>query len=301
MLLILDDLYERGRLEHELAGAIAVTTSPAEATILLTGPSPLGERELDRSPATRLVITGSTGFDHLDLAAIHARGAVACNVPSYCSRDVADHALACALAGLRGIAGLDRSVRAGMWDYQAAGELRRARGSTIGIVGLGRIGTLVAADARALGMRVLATDPHVDEAAAAAVGATLVPLETVLGESDIVSVHAPLTDETRHLIGRDELARMRPGSILINNARAGLVEIEQLIHALAQDRPGWAFLDVWDVEPPDPHDQRLDTPTLIVTPHAAWWSRAAEASLFVQIADAVRAHLGGGAPEGLLR
>ena len=292
MLLILDDLYERGRLEPELAGAIAVTTSPAEATILLTGPSPLDDRELDRSPATRLVITGSTGFDHLDLAAIHARGAVACNVPSYCSRDVADHALACALAGLRGIAGLDRSVRAGSWNYQAAGELRRVRDATIGIIGLGRIGTLVAADARALGMRVLACDPHV--------AAATDSLETVLGESDIVTVHAPLTSETRHLIGRDELAQMRTGSILINNARAGLVEIEQLIHALAQDRPSWAFLDVWDVEPPDPHDQRLDTPTLVVTPHAAWWSQAAEASLYMQIADAVREHLAGRAPEGAL-
>ncbi len=292
MLLILDDLYERGRLEHELAGAIAVTTSPAEATILLTGPSPLGEAQLDRSPGTRLVITGSTGFDHLDLAAIHARAAVACNVPSYCSRDVADHALACALAGLRGIAGLDRSVRMGLWDYQAAGELRRVRDSTIGIIGLGRIGTLVAADARALGMRVLACDPYVEAATES--------LETVLAESDVVTVHAPLTPETRHLIGRDQLALMGPGSIFINNARAGLVDIEQLIHALAQDRPGWAFLDVWDVEPPDPHDQRLDTPTLVVMPHAAWWSHAAEASLYAQIADAVREHLAGRTPEGTL-
>ena len=292
MLLILDDLYERGRLEHELAGAIAVTTSPAEATILLTGPSPLGEAQLDRSPGTRLVITGSTGFDHLDLAAIHARAAVACNVPSYCSRDVADHALACALAGLRGIAGLDRSVRMGLWDYQAAGELRRVRDSTIGIIGLGRIGTLVAADARALGMRVLACDPYVEAATES--------LETVLAESDVVTVHAPLTPETRHLIGRDQLALMGPGSIFINNARAGLVDIEQLIHALAQDRPGWAFLDVWDAEPPDPHDQRLDTPTLVVTPHAAWWSHAAGASLYAQIADAVREHLAGHTPEGTL-
>ena len=292
MLLILDDLYERGRLERELAGALGVTTTPAEATVLLTGPSPLGDAQLDRSPGTRLVITGSTGFDHLDLAAIHARGAVACNVPSYCSRDVADHALACALAGLRGIAGLDRSVGMGRWDYQAAGELRRVRGSTIGIIGLGRIGTLVAADARSLGMRVLACDPYVEAATES--------LETVLAESDVVTVHAPLTPETRHLIGRDQLALMRPGSILINNARAGLVDIEQLIHALAQDRPGWAFLDVWDVEPPDPHDQRLDTPTLVVTPHAAWWSHAAEASLYAQIADAVREHLAGRSPEGIL-
>ena len=292
MLLILDDLYERGRLEHELAGALGVTTTPAEATVLLTGPSPLGDAQLDRSPGTRLVITGSTGFDHLDLAAIHARGAVACNVPSYCSRDVADHALACALAGLRGIAGLDRSVGMGRWDYQAAGELRRVRDSTIGIIGLGRIGTLVAADARSLGMRVLACDPYVEAATES--------LETVLAESDVVTVHAPLTPETRHLISRDQLALMRPGSILINNARAGLVDIEQLIHALAQDRPGWAFLDVWDVEPPDPHDQRLDTPTLVVTPHAAWWSHAAEASLYAQIADAVREHLAGRSPEGIL-
>ena len=292
MLLILDDLYERGRLEHELAGALGVTTTPAEATVLLTGPSPLGDAQLDRSPGTRLVITGSTGFDHLDLAAIHARGAVACNVPSYCSRDVADHALACALAGLRGIAGLERSVGMGRWDYQAAGELRRVRDSTIGIIGLGRIGTLVAADARSLGMRVLACDPYVEAATES--------LETVLAESDVVTVHAPLTPETRHLISRDQLALMRPGSILINNARAGLVDIEQLIHALAQDRPGWAFLDVWDVEPPDPHDQRLDTPTLVVTPHAAWWSHAAEASLYAQIADAVREHLAGRSPEGIL-
>ena len=296
MLLILDDLYDRAVLERELAGALAITHDPAEATILLTGPEPLGERELERSPATELVITGSTGFDHLDRAAIAGHGAIACNIPAYCSRDVADHALACALASLRGIVGLDRSVQLGTWDYQAAGELRRVRGATLGIVGLGRIGRLLAADAGALGMRVIATDPYVEQSA----GVELTTLEAVLAESDVVSLHAPLSDETRGLIGAERLALMRPGSTLINTARAGLVEIEDLVHALAQDRPAWAFMDVWDVEPPDPHDQRLDAPTLVLTPHAAWWSHDAESALLAQIADAVREHLAGRPPEGLL-
>ena len=251
-------------------------------------------------PRARVAVTGSTGYDHMDLDHLRAAGVVGYCTPGYCSREVADFALACALAGLRGIVGLDRAMQTGVWEERAAGTTHRIRGSVLGVVGLGKIGGLVARDATALGMRVLASDPVASDEAFAEAGAERSELGDLLAASDVVTLHAPHVRGAAPLLGRKEVPLFKPGSILVNAARAELIDIEELIHGLAQGRPAWAFMDVWDSEPPEPDDHRLDAPNLVLTPHAAWYSPESEAALYERIAETTLAALRGETTRGLV-
>jgi phosphoglycerate dehydrogenase-like enzyme len=168
------------------------------------------------------------------------------------------------------------------------------------VIGLGRIGSLVARDAAGLGMRVLATDPVASDEAFAAAGAERSELDALLAASDVVTLHAPYVRGTPPLLGRREIALFKPGSIFIDAARAELVDIGELIHGLARERPAWAFMDVWDQEPPLPGDHRLDAPNLVLTPHAAWYSPDAEAALYERIAEAAVTALRGETARGLI-
>jgi D-3-phosphoglycerate dehydrogenase len=251
-------------------------------------------------PNARAVITGSTGYDHFVLDDLRAAGVAGYCTPDYCSREVADFALACALAGLRGLVGLDRAMQAGVWEERAAGTTHRVRGSVLGVIGLGKIGSLVARDAAALEMRVLATDPVASDEAFAAVGAERAELGDLLAAADVVTLHAFHVRGAAPLLGREEIALFKPGSILIDAARAELIDIEELIHGLALGRPAWAFMDVWDHEPPLPGDHRLDAPNLVLTPHAAWYSPDAEDALYARIAETAAAALRGETARGLV-
>ncbi|HET6171040.1 MAG TPA: NAD(P)-dependent oxidoreductase [Gaiellales bacterium] len=251
-------------------------------------------------PQARAVITGSTGYDHFALEDLRAAGVAGYCTPGYCSREVADFALACALAGLRGVVGLDRAMQAGLWEERAAGTTRRVSGSVLGVIGLGKIGSLVARDAAALGMRVLATDPVATDEAFAEARAERAGLSELLAASDVVTLHAPHVRGADPLLGRGEVALFKAGSILVNAARAELIDIEELIHGLALGRPAWAFMDVWDQEPPAPDDHRLDAPNLVLTPHAAWYSPDSEAALYECIAETAAAVLRGEIARGLV-
>ena len=251
-------------------------------------------------PNARLAITGSTGYDHMDLDDLRSAGVAAYCTPDYCTREVADFALACALAGLRGIVGLDRAMRAGVWNERAAGETHRVRGSVLGVIGLGKIGGMVARDASALGMRVLASDPAGGDERFAAAGAERVELAELLATSDVVTLHAFYVRGSRPLLGAAELALLKPGSILVNAARSELLDLDALVEGLAHNRPGWAFMDVWDDEPPVPGDTRVDAPNLILTPHAAWYSPEADDALYLRIAEVAAAALRGETARGLI-
>jgi D-3-phosphoglycerate dehydrogenase / 2-oxoglutarate reductase len=274
---------------------------PAEVVALVSGGGVTVDAGLLATyPAARVAITGSTGYDHMDLGDLRAAGVAAYCTPDYCSREVADFALACVLAGLRGIVGLDRAMQAGVWEERAAGVTRRVRGSVLGVIGLGKIGSLVARDASALGMRVLASDPVASDEAFAAAGAERSEFDALLAASDAVTLHAPYVRGSAPLLDSDEFALLKPGSILVNAARAELIDIEALIHGLAEDRPAWAFMDVWDNEPPLPDDHRLDAPNLVLTPHAAWYSPEADNALYERIAEVARAALRGETARGLI-
>jgi D-3-phosphoglycerate dehydrogenase len=265
--------------------------------VLVPPEVPVGASELEALPDVRIVAATSTGFDHLDLAAIASAGAWATHCPGYCDEEVAEHAIAFSLDLLRGTTLLDRSVRAGHWNELVL-EPRRVAGSVMGIVGMGRIGRQVAARAQALGMHVLGHDPFVDPDQAA--GTELVELGTLLEQADVVTLHTTLNPQTHGLIGRSELARMRPQAYLVNCARAALVDHGALGEALRSGRLAGSALDVLPHEPPRPDEPALSWPRTLLNPHAAWYSPGSATAPYRMAAEAVGAVLEGREPYGAL-
>jgi D-3-phosphoglycerate dehydrogenase len=258
---------------------------------------PVTEEDFRRLPALRVVSTCSVGYDHVDLEAAARRGIWVCNVPDYCIDEMADSTIALVLALLRGTVFLDRSVRRGDWDDHAAGTLRRVAGTRLGIIGLGRIGRAVAARAAALGFEIRAHDPFVSDGDIEAAGARPASLDELLRACDALSLHLPLTPDTEALIGARELALMPPGSYLVNTARARLLDWEAFLDALRSGHLAGAALDVLPVEPPTGEQPAPELPNLIVTPHAAWYSRDSEREVYRRATLAVRAVLEGRVPE----
>jgi D-3-phosphoglycerate dehydrogenase / 2-oxoglutarate reductase len=299
-------------VDHEaLAAALAranVSVAPLDGALagddvvgVVAWERPVGEADLARLPRLRVVLTPSVGFDHIDLDAARRHGGVwVCHVPDYCVEEMADTALALSLALMRGVVELDRRVRAGQWDAEGAGPLRRVRGTRLGVVGFGRIGAALASRAGALGFEVWASDPGVADETIAAAGVRPAALGDLLGACHVVSLHAPLTPVTEGLIGAAEIAAMPRGALLVNTARAGLCDTGALLAALDEGRLGGVALDVLDVEPPTAEHPAPRAANLIVTPHAAYASPEADAELQRRVAAALSAVLDGRAPEGVL-
>ena len=256
--------------------------------------------DMARLPGLRVIATATTGFDNVDTEAAAQRGIWVCNVPEYCVEEVADSTIALLLALARGVVLLDRGVRAGGWDDHAAGPLPRLSGMRLGIVGFGRIGRAVARRAQALGMETWASDPVVPEPEIEAAGVTPASFEDLLRQCGALTLHLPLTKGHHHLIGAPELALMAPGSYLINAARGPLVDTDAMLAALDSGRLAGAALDVLPVEPPTEEHPAPRHPRLIVTPHAAWYSPAAEREVVRLATLSLRAVLDGGEPEGVV-
>jgi D-3-phosphoglycerate dehydrogenase len=274
-------------LEGELDARLAPAADPDEApdvVAIVTGVVPIGVGDVEPYPALRSVVTCSIGTDHIDVDGLEARGIAVRNTPTYCTDEVADHALACVLAGLRGLVPLDAAVRAGEWDWRTAGLLRRVDTSCLGIIGYGRIGRSLAAKAAALGMTVLAHDPYVEDAP----DAELVGLDELLERADAVSLHMPGTPGMAAVLGAAQLDRLRPHAIVVNHSRPALVDLEAMLARLRDGRLAAAFWDVWPEEPADPTDPRLATRGLVVSPHAAWYSAEAEDANYAEAIAAVR-------------
>jgi D-3-phosphoglycerate dehydrogenase / 2-oxoglutarate reductase len=272
-----------------------------DVVALLTGPDfPVTEAELARLPALEVVATCSVGYDHVDLDAAAARGVWVCNVPDYCVQEMADSSLALLLALLRGVVVLDRGVREGKWDHTVAGPLPTLRGTRLAVLGFGRIGRELARRALALGFDVWGVDPHVPDEDIAAFGVRPATLEDALESCTAFSLHALLTPETRGLIGAEALARMPRGSLLVDTARAALVDFEAVLGALDSGQLAGAAFDVLPVEPPTPEAPAPEHPRLIVNPHAAWYSPATEREAYRRPAVAVREALEGRKPADAL-
>ncbi len=224
------------------------------------------ERVLDACPNLELISIWGTGTDNVDLAVCARRGITVANTPGVNAHAVAEHTMALMLAVTRRIPTVDRAVRAGEWPRGFSMQLE---GNTLGIVGLGAIGARVARLASAFGMKILASTWGDDAGRAAAVGATHVPLETLLRESDVVSLHLRLSDDTRGILGRDRLALMKPTAVLVNTARGALVDHDALVAALQGGQIAGAGLDVFHVEPMPPGDPLRELPNVVLTPHSA--------------------------------
>ncbi len=241
----------------------------------------------------RVICQYGVGLDQIDVAAANSAGILITHTPEYCVDELAEHTLALLLAAARNVGRYDRSVRDGEWDYKSAGTMRRLRGQTLGLVGFGRVGRAVARRARALDLRVIACDPYQPTEAFAEFGVEPLPFRHLLRESDLVSLHLPLTQETRGVIGAEELMLLRPGGILVNTARGGLVDQQALADALESGMLAAAAVDVLAQEPPDVDERLLRLENITLTPHAGFLSVESLAALQTDAAEEVRRALSG--------
>ena len=242
---------------------------------LLTQYAPISARVLAELPELRMVTRYGVGYDIVDVEGARERGVWVANVPDYGTEEVAVHALSMALALLRHLPLYDRDVKGGRWHPASTGPLFRLKNLTLGVVGLGRIGGTFARRASPWFGRTLGRDPYLEEDAWPE-GVQRAGLEEVFSESLVVSLHPPLTEETRGFIDRGVLGRMPEGSYLINTARGGLVVMDDLLWALEEGPLAGAALDVLPQEPPPPGHPLLSDPNVILTPHAAFYSLEAE-------------------------
>jgi D-3-phosphoglycerate dehydrogenase / 2-oxoglutarate reductase len=233
-------------------------------------------RVLEGLPRVRVLVRYGVGVDGIDLAAATDHGVPVVNVPDYGTDEVANHAVALLLALARKLTRLDRQTRSGGWDVFRVGAVTRLAGQTVGIFGCGRIGSAVARKLSGFDVRLLGCDPYIERFPA---GVQPVPFERLLGESDYITIHCPLTGETRHAFDAESLGRMRPTAVLINTARGGIVDTDALVGALQEGQLAGAGLDVLDREPIDPESPLLRMEQVIVTPHAAWYSEEGRSDL----------------------
>ena len=262
------------------ADAIAALTREHQPESILTCWATVDAQAVGASNSLRHVGRIGVGLDNIDVPACTARRIVVTNVPDYCVEEVSDHALAFALAWTRGIVAFDRAVRAGRWD-PAQAKLRRLATQTVGIIGFGRIGRATGRKFGAFGCRVLVHSVPTPEPAA---GIEIADLDALLTGSDIVVVHVPLVDATRHLIDAPRIALMKPGALLINVSRGGIVDTDAVIESLRIGRLGGAALDVLESEPDVPR-ALLEQETALLTPHVAFSSDTSLAELRKRAAE----------------
>jgi D-3-phosphoglycerate dehydrogenase/C-terminal binding protein len=281
--------------EDELAGRIEDASA-----IILFHEVVLTRRTIERLRQCKVIVRAGVGYDNVDRAAARERGITVANVPDYGSEEVADTAIAMTLALTRGVHLMNSRLRArqGPWSYLQVVPLARLRGSVFGVIGLGRIGTAAALRAKALGMDVVFYDPYKPDGYDKSLGIRRVEtLEELLGQSLVVSIHCPATDETRHMIDVAAIARMPPGSYLVNTARGPIVDSRAAVEAIAAGHLAGAGIDAYEHEPPGEDDPLVvawrnpEHPAhhrMILNPHAAFYSEVGLWDMRQKAAEACR-------------
>jgi D-3-phosphoglycerate dehydrogenase len=296
-------------VEAEVLGAVEVTVLHAGG--LETPEQLLAARQADalmvttqKVPASlvaslarcRIISRVGTGLDAIDIPAATARGIWVTNVPDYAVDEVSTHAITLLLAYARRLPRVLDSTRRGEWDARFVRPFPRLRGQTLGVLGFGRIAQATAAKARGLGLQVIAHDPFVASEAIESAGVRAVAAEALWRESDFISLHTPLTDGTRHVVNAQALSQMKSTAFLINTARGPLIDEEALLHAVRSGQIAGAALDVLTVEPPAPDHPLLHEERIMITPHYAWYSEAANHDVRVRGAEEVVRALRGERP-----
>ena len=266
-----------------------------DADAVITQFVPITSRIIGELSRCKVIVRYAIGLDNIDIQAATERRIMVANVPDYCIAEVSDHAVALILALIRKVKVMDGEVQRGNWSYRPAEPIRRLADMRLGLVGFGNIAREVARKARALGFRgISAHDPYVSPSACP--GVDLVPLAVLLESSDIVSIHAPATAKTRHLIDGPALARMKPGAFLVNTSRGALVSESDLWRALQEGRLAGAALDVLEDEVKVRGNPLAGRDNVILTPHMAWYSAGSIAELQRKVAEQVRQALLEGQP-----
>ena len=288
---ITDYVWESLDVEKKTLGALAdivalKTKKPEEFlseagdcdALLNTYAGPITAETMSKMPRCKIIARYGIGVDTIDLDAATAAGIIVTNNPTYCIEEVAEQTMALLLSAARKIPFYDRMVRGGRWEVPPGKPMYRLVGRTLGLVGFGNIARAVAVRAAAFGLNVLYSDPFVKQGQFTVPGKA-VDLDTLLRESDFVSLHPPLTPQTRKMIGDDAFKKMKNTAVLINCARGPVVDTDALVRALDAKKIAGAALDTVDPEPlPDPHPLR-GRDNVILCPHAAWYSEQAMAGL----------------------
>lgn len=277
--------YRPGLSEAELAEAIG----PYHALVIRSG-SKVTANVLENARELKVVGRAGVGVDNVDLAAASRRGVIVMNTPGGNSVTTAEHAIALMMSLARHIPQATASMRQGKWEKRRFQGTQLA-GKTLGVIGLGNIGRIVADRARGLKMDVVGFDPAMTADQASELGVRLVDLDTLLAEADFVTVHAPLTDATRHLIDDAAFAKMKDGVRLIHAARGGIVDEAALLRALEAGKVAGAALDVFEQEPVDPENPLLRDERVVLTPHLGASTREAQEIVAVQVARQIVAYL----------
>lgn len=284
-------LVAQAKTEDELISLVR------DADAVLNTYAKITSRVVQEMKRCRIVARYGIGVDNVDIETCTSRGIIVTNVPDYCVDEVSDHALALLMCLARKVNRLDAAVKNGVWTYVPFQPMFRLRGKVLGLVGFGKIARQLASKARALGLEIVAYDPYLPPERIAAENARPVDLGSLMETSDFISVHCPLTPETRGLIGEAFLKKMKPTACLINTARGGIVDERALFEILKAGKIAGAALDVVSEEGPSVSEKLKGLDTLIVTPHAAFYSEESVVELQVKAATQVVKVLTGQRPD----
>jgi D-3-phosphoglycerate dehydrogenase / 2-oxoglutarate reductase len=279
----------------------SLTEATRDADALLVNHSHITRNVINNLQRCQVIVRKGVGFDVVDVAAATERGILVCTLPDIWTDEVANHALALILACNRRILQLDRALRSGGWRSYKQIHIGQLRDEVLGIVGYGRIGTAVAKRVVPLGIEIIAYDPYLTQPPPRESGVRLVPtLDALLDAADFVSIHCPLSEETRHMISEPQLRRMKPTSYIINTARGPIIHQAALTKALREQWIAGAGIDVFEKEPPDPSDPLLQLENVVLAPHNGFYSDPSVHRMHVQSAENVIEALSGRWPPGLL-
>ncbi len=244
----------------------------------------------------RMVIKYGIGVNNIDSEAATEKGIYVCNVPDYGVDEVSNHAITLLMALSKKLPVIMQAMRRGAWGYESIVPLRRMQGLTLGLVGLGRIPKLVAKKMSNFGLKILAFDPYMSMDEAERLGVRLADFHTLCRESDYISIHCPLTEDTRHIFNKETFREMKPTALLVNTARGPVICEQDLIKALKQGEIAGAGLDVYEDEPLDKNSELLKMEQVICTPHCAWYTEDAVSAVQSKAAEEVVNVLSGNEP-----
>jgi D-3-phosphoglycerate dehydrogenase / 2-oxoglutarate reductase len=284
-------------IEPPATGEAGLVSVAKDVDAIATNWAKVTDAVIRAAPKCRIIARTGIGVDNIAIPTATELRIPVTNVPDYCVAEVADHTLGLLLACARRIGFFHHRTKRGEYDLQAATPMRRLSTQTLGLFGLGHIGRAVAVRARALGLNVIS---HTASGKDHGTGCAMVPLDTLLADSDFLSLHAPLTDSTRQVINGAALAKMKPTAYLINTSRGGLIDEAALWTALQQNRLAGAALDVFDPEPPDLSQPLFQDERVIVTPHAAFVSEESLTQMRTQALEGIVAALSGRRPQNVL-